>query len=229
MRHRESHTRSPASSTRSPRCAWIARAEVGALRAAWARSDAAVLAYMDVDLSTDLAALEELLAPLLAGRAELAIGSRLAPGAAGRRAAEARADLALLQPAAAPAPPRRVLRRPMRLQGRPARSDPSAPAHRRGRQLVLRHRAAPPRPAQRAHHPRGPGALGRRPDSRVDILATAREDLRGIRRLRAQGRERARNGSRRSRRDAAPPAAHLSTDSQDSRAAVPVSRASIAA
>ena len=52
-----------------------------ALRAAWRRSDAAVLAYMDVDLSTDLRALPKLVVPLLAGRGDLAIGSRLAPGA----------------------------------------------------------------------------------------------------------------------------------------------------
>ena len=52
-----------------------------ALRCAWSRSDATVLAYMDVDLSTDLAALDELLTPLLEGRGDLAIGSRLAPGA----------------------------------------------------------------------------------------------------------------------------------------------------
>ncbi|HEY2180522.1 MAG TPA: glycosyltransferase [Solirubrobacteraceae bacterium] len=52
-----------------------------ALRCAWSRSDAAVLAYMDVDLSTDLAALDDLLTPLLEGRGDLAIGSRLAPGA----------------------------------------------------------------------------------------------------------------------------------------------------
>jgi glycosyltransferase involved in cell wall biosynthesis len=52
-----------------------------ALRAAWMRSDADVLAYMDVDLSTDLSALGELLTPLLEGRGDLAIGSRLTPGA----------------------------------------------------------------------------------------------------------------------------------------------------
>jgi putative flippase GtrA len=39
-----------------------------------------VLAYMDVDLSTDLAALLPLVAPLLSGHSELAIGSRLARG-----------------------------------------------------------------------------------------------------------------------------------------------------
>lgn len=48
-----------------------------ALRQVWAESDAAVLAYMDVDLSTDLAALLPLVAPLLSGHSDLAIGTRL--------------------------------------------------------------------------------------------------------------------------------------------------------
>ncbi|MDT8914528.1 glycosyltransferase [Amycolatopsis sp. PS_44_ISF1] len=52
-----------------------------ALRAVWSASDAGVLAYMDVDLSTDLAALAPLVAPLLSGHSDLAIGSRLARGA----------------------------------------------------------------------------------------------------------------------------------------------------
>jgi putative flippase GtrA len=51
-----------------------------ALKAAWTQSDAAVLAYMDVDLSTDLAALLPLVAPLITGHSDLAIGSRLAGG-----------------------------------------------------------------------------------------------------------------------------------------------------
>ena len=49
-----------------------------ALQAAWGASDAAVLAYMDVDLSTDLSALPPLVAPLVSGHAHLAIGTRLA-------------------------------------------------------------------------------------------------------------------------------------------------------
>jgi putative flippase GtrA len=49
-----------------------------ALRAAWGGSDAVVLAYMDVDLSTDLSALPPLVAPLVSGHAHLAIGTRLA-------------------------------------------------------------------------------------------------------------------------------------------------------
>jgi len=51
-----------------------------ALRAGWSASRARVVAYMDVDLSTDLHALLPLLAPLLSGHSEVAIGSRLAPG-----------------------------------------------------------------------------------------------------------------------------------------------------
>lgn len=49
-----------------------------ALHAVWSASDAPVLAYMDVDLSTDLAALQPLLAPLISGHSDLAIGTRLA-------------------------------------------------------------------------------------------------------------------------------------------------------
>jgi putative flippase GtrA len=52
-----------------------------ALRAAWTASDADVLCYMDVDLSTDLRALLPLVAPLISGHSEVAIGSRLASGA----------------------------------------------------------------------------------------------------------------------------------------------------
>jgi putative flippase GtrA len=51
-----------------------------ALRAIWSQSEAEVLAYMDVDLSTDLNALLPLVAPLLSGHSDLAIGSRLARG-----------------------------------------------------------------------------------------------------------------------------------------------------
>jgi glycosyltransferase involved in cell wall biosynthesis len=53
----------------------------GALRAAWSVSDADVVAYVDVDLSTDLSALGPLVTPLLEGRGDVAVGSRLTPGA----------------------------------------------------------------------------------------------------------------------------------------------------
>ena len=51
-----------------------------ALHAIWSASDADVLAYLDVDLSTDLNALLPLVAPLLSGHSDVAIGTRLAPG-----------------------------------------------------------------------------------------------------------------------------------------------------
>src|SRR5262249_39266417 len=52
-----------------------------ALHTVWSTSDAAVLAYLDVDMSTDLAALSPLVAAVLSGHSDLAIGSRLARGA----------------------------------------------------------------------------------------------------------------------------------------------------
>ena len=51
-----------------------------ALRRVWAASDADVLAYMDVDLSTGLEAILPLVAPLISGHSDLAIGTRLAHG-----------------------------------------------------------------------------------------------------------------------------------------------------
>ena len=53
-----------------------------ALRHVWSTSDADVVAYMDVDLSTGLEALLPLVAPLVSGHSDLAIGTRLARGSA---------------------------------------------------------------------------------------------------------------------------------------------------
>jgi putative flippase GtrA len=53
----------------------------GALYTAWMASEADVVAYMDVDLSTDLSALMPLVAPLISGHSDVAIGSRLAASA----------------------------------------------------------------------------------------------------------------------------------------------------
>ncbi|MEU6343970.1 bifunctional glycosyltransferase family 2/GtrA family protein [Streptomyces sp. NPDC046977] len=66
-----------------PEAGWLHLAEKGrgrALRAAWSHSTAPVLAYLDVDLSTDLAALLPLVAPLISGHSDIAIGTRLARG-----------------------------------------------------------------------------------------------------------------------------------------------------
>jgi glycosyltransferase involved in cell wall biosynthesis len=67
-----------------PSVSWLQIERKGrgrALRAAWSASDARVVSYMDVDLSTDLRALLPLVAPLLSGHSDLAIGTRLAHGA----------------------------------------------------------------------------------------------------------------------------------------------------
>jgi glycosyltransferase involved in cell wall biosynthesis len=52
-----------------------------ALQGVWSASAAPVVAYMDVDLSVDLDALLPLVAPLVSGHSDVAIGTRLAPGA----------------------------------------------------------------------------------------------------------------------------------------------------
>jgi len=56
-----------------------------ALRTAWLGSTADVVSYMDVDLSTNLTSFLPLVAPILSGHSELAIGTRLGHGAHIRR------------------------------------------------------------------------------------------------------------------------------------------------
>ncbi len=51
-----------------------------ALRSAWSASEAEVVAYMDVDLSTSLSALLPLIGSVLSGHSDLAVGTRLARG-----------------------------------------------------------------------------------------------------------------------------------------------------
>ena len=119
---------------------------------------------MDVDLSTDLDALLPLVAPLLSGHSDVAIGTRLARGRPRRARAQARAA----SRAATTCSCARVLHNRFTdaqcgfkaIAGR-RRPRPAAPG--RGRRLVLRHRAAGAGRAQRPAHPRGPGRLGRRP------------------------------------------------------------------
>ena len=88
-----------------------------ALRTVWSASDAAVVAYMDVDLATDLDALLPLVAPLVSGHSDVAIGSRLARGARRRPRAQARGHLPGLQPDRPGRPGQRLHRRPVRVQG----------------------------------------------------------------------------------------------------------------
>lgn len=56
-----------------------------ALRAAWLASEVDVVSYMDVDLSTNLTSFLPLVAPLLSGHSEVAIGTRLAHASHVRR------------------------------------------------------------------------------------------------------------------------------------------------
>src|SRR5829696_2147192 len=100
-----------------------------ALRAAWMASDAAVVAYTDIDLSTDLDALLPLVAALMSGHSDLAIGTRLAPGANVVRGPRREAISPLLQPAAPHDAAQPVLGRAVRLQGRACRRGPGPRAH----------------------------------------------------------------------------------------------------
>ena len=112
-----------------------------ALRTAWSASEAEVVAYMDVDLSTSLSALLPLVGSVLSGHSDLAVGTRLARGFPRRPRPQTRAHLTGLQPhraTLAAEPPHRL---PVRLQGHPARARAADPAARRGQRVVLRHRA----------------------------------------------------------------------------------------
>ncbi len=161
-----------------------------ALRAAWSRSRADVLAYMDVDLSTDLDALAELLLPLLNGRGDIAIGSRLARGAEVTRG-----------------PKREVISRSYNLLLRVLLGVGFSDAQcgfKAGRREVIQALLGEVEDetwffdtellyvAQRAKFAihEIPVRWVDDPDSRVDILATARLDLHGVMRLRRGERER---------------------------------------
>jgi putative flippase GtrA len=154
-----------------------------ALRAAWSASPARVVAYMDVDLSTDLRGLLPLLAPVISGHSQVAIGSRLASGSKVARGAQreliSRAYNLIL---------RTVLRARFsdaQCGFKAVRADALAellPAIRDEswffdtELLVLAQRRG-----MRIHEV--PVDWVDDPDSRVDIVATALDDLRGVARL----------------------------------------------
>ena len=133
-----------------------------ALRTSWTASRAEVVAYMDADLATGLEALLPLVAPLLSGHSDIAIGSRLAGGAhvvrGPRRELISRCYNVLLRVTlGSHFSDAQCGFKAMRAD---AGSAPVAPG--RGQRLVLRHRAPGPRRTQRPAHPRGSGRLGRR-------------------------------------------------------------------
>ena len=152
-----------------------------ALRAAWSQSEATSSPTWTSTCRAS-SALPSLLVPLLVPcrpRDRHAARSRRR----GHARAQARADLALLQPPAPRDAARRLLRRAVWLQGGSPRAR--RPLLERvedenwffDTELLYQ-------PSAAGCDPRGTGSLGRRRRSRVQIVATAREDLRGIRRLR---------------------------------------------
>ena len=159
-----------------------------ALRAAWSASEAQVVCYMDVDLSTDLRALLPLVAPLLSGHSDLAIGTRLAHGArvvrGPKRELISRAYNRLLHTAL------RTRFSDAQCGFKAARTDALRGLLEHVRDdgwffdtelLVLAQRRG-----LRIHEV--PVDWVDDPDSRVAIVRTAYEDLRGVARLMASGR-----------------------------------------
>ena len=162
-----------------------------ALRTVWLASDAVVLAYMDVDLSTDLDAIAPLVAPLMSGHSDVAIGSRLAQGANVVRG---------LKREVISRGYNRVLRASLGVGFTDAQCGFKAIRADVARELlpmvadntwffdtellVLAERAG-----LRIHEV--PVDWYDDPDSRVDILETALDDLRGVRRMRASRRAQA--------------------------------------
>jgi len=154
-----------------------------ALKRVWSESDAAVLAYMDVDLSTDLNALLPLVAPLLSGHSDLAIGSRLTRGSnvvrGPRRELLSRGYNVLLRSTLRARFTDaqcgfKAIRRPAAQALLPLVQDDTWFFD--TELLVLAERSG-----MRIHEV--PVDWVDDPDSRVDVLRTALDDLRGIRRL----------------------------------------------
>jgi glycosyltransferase involved in cell wall biosynthesis len=151
-----------------------------ALKRAWLSSDATVVAYVDVDLSTDLRALPPLVAPLLSGHSDVAIGTRLSASSrvtrGGKREFISRSYNFLL-------------RRAMGAHFTDAQCGFKAIRTEVGRELlplvednswffdtellILAERSG-----LRIHEV--PVDWVDDPDSRVDVVATARDDLRGM-------------------------------------------------
>jgi putative flippase GtrA len=154
-----------------------------ALSDVWSRSDARVLAYMDVDLSTDLSAVLPLVAPLISGHSDVAIGTRLARGSRVVRGAKreliSRSYNVLLRSALRARFSDaqcgfKAIRRDVATQLLPLVEDTGWFFD--TELLVLAERAG-----LRIHEV--PVDWVDDPDSRVDIVATALADLRGIARV----------------------------------------------
>ncbi len=157
----------------------------GALHRTWLATDAEVVAYMDVDLSTDLAALLPLVAPLLSGHSDVAIGSRLARSARVVRGPKREVVSRCYN---------LLLRATLRARFSDAQCGFKAMRADRARVLLPHVRdtgwffdtellVLAERAGMRIHEV--PVDWVDDPDSRVDIVATALADLRGVARLAA--------------------------------------------
>lgn len=158
-----------------------------ALAASWLTSDADVVAYMDVDLSTDLSALLPLIAPVISGHSDVSIGSRLVHGARVVRSTKRELISRCYN---------LLLRVFLGVGFKDAQCGFKAVRADVARRLVLRVQnrnwffdteflVQAERAGLRVHEL--PVDWIEDPDSRVDILATAVEDIRGVWRL-ATGR-----------------------------------------
>src|SRR5487761_18060 len=158
-----------------------------AVAATWMTTDAQVVAYMDVDLSTDLSALLPLVAPIISGHSDVSIGSRLAPGARVVRSTKRELISRCYN---------LLLRVFLGVGFKDAQCGFKAVRADVARRLVLRVQnrnwffdteflVQAERAGLRVHEL--PVDWIEDPDSRVDILATAVEDIRGVWRL-ATGR-----------------------------------------
>jgi glycosyltransferase involved in cell wall biosynthesis len=156
-----------------------------ALRQAWMESDAAVVAYMDVDLSTDIEHLPALVDMVANEGCDVAIGSRLAGGARTRRSLKreitSRGYVFLVR---ATFPGLRITDAQCGFKALSRRAVTEVVPHIENRMwffdtelLILAHR-------------RGlricelPVRWDEDPDSKVNILKTAAEDIRGLVRMR---------------------------------------------
>ena len=153
-----------------------------ALKKVWSESDADVLVYMDVDLSTDLNALLPLVAPLVSGHSDLAIGTRLRHGSrvvrGPKREMISRGYNLLVKAPFAPASPTP--------SAASRRSAATWPARCCRWSRTTRGSSTPScwcSPSGRAAHLRGAGRLDRRPRQPGRHRCDAYDDMRGIARL----------------------------------------------
>lgn len=176
-----------------------ARGRGRALRRAWTQSGADIVAYMDIDLSTDLDALGPLLERVAAARADVAVGSRLVHGSevtrSLRRELISRAYNLLLRgtlgtPVHDAQCGFKALRASVARDLLPAVADDGWFFD---TELLARAHAAGYRVEEI------PVRWVEDRDSRVRILRTALADLRGVRRLRRDGIRRHTRGRRRVR------------------------------